>query len=70
MSHMRSLSILSRFEVEKRVKNGEFLIIFDEKVYDLTNFIDFHPGGRLAIEHMAGRFHVSHSFSCLDESSC
>ncbi|KAJ3089602.1 hypothetical protein HDU96_003713 [Phlyctochytrium bullatum] len=42
-------------ELQERVKNGEILIIFNNKVYNLTKWVSYHPGGDLAIIHMNGK---------------
>ncbi|KAJ3071876.1 hypothetical protein HDU98_004682 [Podochytrium sp. JEL0797] len=36
-------------------ENAKVLIIFFNKVYDLTKWVKFHPGGDLAVMHMNGR---------------
>jgi delta8-fatty-acid desaturase len=41
--------------VKKRVSSGEILVIINQKVYNLTKWVAFHPGGELAIKHMAGQ---------------
>lgn len=36
-------------------ESGRTLIAFDDKIYDLSKWKGFHPGGTLAIDHMAGK---------------
>ncbi|KNC97541.1 uncharacterized protein SPPG_07016 [Spizellomyces punctatus DAOM BR117] len=52
---VRRHAIFTRKEIEDRVKQGEILVIINSKVYNLTKFINHHPGGDLAIWHMAGK---------------
>ncbi|KAI8084594.1 fatty acid desaturase-domain-containing protein [Halteromyces radiatus] len=40
---------------QARVKKGEALFIFDDKVYKVDTFAARHPGGELAIRHGIGR---------------
>eukprot|EP00931_Biecheleriopsis_adriatica_P023588 TRINITY_DN14868_c0_g1_i1.p1 TRINITY_DN14868_c0_g1~~TRINITY_DN14868_c0_g1_i1.p1 ORF type:complete len:553 (+),score=87.03 TRINITY_DN14868_c0_g1_i1:97-1755(+) len=42
-------------EVAKHNSRESIWIIVDERVYDLTKYIDKHPGGPLMIENMAGK---------------
>ncbi|KAH8549409.1 delta-6 fatty acid desaturase [Umbelopsis sp. PMI_123] len=42
-------------DLSERVKQGELLIIFNEKVYKLDRWIKSHPGGELAIRHVVGK---------------
>ncbi|CAG8535117.1 2251_t:CDS:2 [Cetraspora pellucida] len=46
---------LTKQEVEKRVQNGQILIIYNNKVYKLNKWIKYHPGGELAIINMIGK---------------
>jgi len=41
--------------VEKAISEGELIIIHEGYAIKLNNWIDRHPGGRLAILHMVGR---------------
>ena len=47
---------MTREDVAKRAKDGESLVIILNKVYNLTKWMGFHPGGPLAIKNMAGIF--------------
>ncbi|KAJ2843037.1 hypothetical protein GGI22_007349, partial [Coemansia erecta] len=42
-------------ELRRRVSEGEYLVIINGLVCKLNGFIDKHPGGPLAIQHMIGR---------------
>mmetsp|Transcript_32019 Transcript_32019/g.38766 ORF Transcript_32019/g.38766 Transcript_32019/m.38766 type:complete len:376 (-) Transcript_32019:516-1643(-) len=42
-------------EVEKRAAAGEPLVSLDGEVYDLTEFLDSHPGGREILEDYFGQ---------------
>ncbi|KAJ1800274.1 hypothetical protein LPJ59_001215 [Coemansia sp. RSA 2399] len=42
-------------ELRRRVSEGEYLVIINGLVCKLNGFIDKHPGGPLAIQHMVGR---------------
>ncbi|CAG8713820.1 13237_t:CDS:1 [Dentiscutata erythropus] len=46
---------LTKQEVEKRVQNGQILIIYNNKVYKLNKWIKHHPGGELAIINLVGK---------------
>mmetsp|Transcript_89898 Transcript_89898/g.159955 ORF Transcript_89898/g.159955 Transcript_89898/m.159955 type:complete len:559 (-) Transcript_89898:102-1778(-) len=49
---------LKKYKVEEVAKHNtreSIWIIVDCRVYDLTNYIDKHPGGPLMIENMAGK---------------
>jgi delta8-fatty-acid desaturase len=51
----RPQSYLKRSIIDQRVAKGEILVIIHNKVYDLTRWIDKHPGGELAIKHLNGK---------------
>lgn len=42
-------------EFESRVIKGEKLVLVDELVLDVSEFMEDHPGGRFSIEHNIGR---------------
>src|SRR6266542_5743781 len=48
-------SYISQEDFEKRVQNGQILIIYNDKVYKLNKWVKYHPGGELAIRHMVGK---------------
>lgn len=53
----REVVTMTKAQVKERVlATGDQLIIFDGNVYDLTKWVKYHPGGQLAISHMAGGF--------------
>jgi cytochrome b involved in lipid metabolism len=47
--------ILSPAEIERQIAQGEPVVIHEGYVLHLGEWIDRHPGGRLAILHMVGR---------------
>ncbi|KAH6565298.1 hypothetical protein BASA50_008945 [Batrachochytrium salamandrivorans] len=51
----RPLKQFTQEAVAERVQNGEVLIIVHHKVYNLTKWVKFHPGGDLAVRHMSGK---------------
>lgn len=52
---MNKDQILSPRAVEGRIADGQTIVIFEDMVLRLDGWLDKHPGGRLAIEHMVGR---------------
>eukprot|EP00842_Homolaphlyctis_polyrhiza_P004968 jgi/Hompol1/5472/HPOL_001962-RA len=50
-----SVRTFRRSEIEQRAAAGEVLIIVHHKVYNLTKWVAYHPGGDLAVRHMAGK---------------
>ncbi|KAI8996020.1 fatty acid desaturase-domain-containing protein [Gaertneriomyces semiglobifer] len=55
LQEKREGNVITKAEVRERVEQGEILVLIEGKVYDLTKFVKFHPGGELAIWHMRGR---------------
>jgi delta8-fatty-acid desaturase len=51
-------NMITRLAIQKRVANGETLVIIHNKVYNLTKWMSYHPGGELAIKHMAGLYNL------------
>lgn len=47
--------VISRSQLKQRIVAGECLVIYKNKVLNLTRWADKHPGGRLAILHFVGR---------------
>jgi cytochrome b involved in lipid metabolism len=47
--------IISPAEIERKVADGEPVVIYEGFVLHLGEWIEMHPGGRLAILHMVGR---------------
>ena len=52
---MTAPTILNPTDVKNLVLAGKLVIIFKDKVYDITKWKDSHPGGILALEHMNGQ---------------
>jgi delta8-fatty-acid desaturase len=48
-------SLFSDVEIQAKVAQGRLVIIYDRKVYDLTKWKQYHPGGELALVHMNGK---------------
>lgn len=48
-------SLVSARDVEGLVADGHLVVIYQDMVLRLDNWIDKHPGGRLSILHMVGR---------------
>ncbi|KAI8144048.1 delta-6-fatty acid desaturase [Fennellomyces sp. T-0311] len=42
-------------EIQERVKQGDALFIYEDKVYRVNRFLSKHPGGELAIRHVLGK---------------
>ena len=51
----RKERLYSRREIEGLIADGRKIIILDQKVIKADAWIDYHPGGHLAILHMVGR---------------
>jgi cytochrome b involved in lipid metabolism len=47
--------IISRAEIERQVDDGQPVVIYEGYVLHLGEWINMHPGGKLAILHMVGR---------------
>ena len=48
-------TLVSARDVERLVADGHLVVIYEDMLLRLDNWIDKHPGGRLAIHHMVGR---------------
>lgn len=46
---------LTRDEVKKNNNDDSLWIIIDHKVYDVTDFVDAHPGGAVVLQQVAGQ---------------
>ena len=46
---------LTREEVAKHKSEDDIWFIVDHKVYDVSDFIDAHPGGSVVLEQVAGQ---------------
>ncbi|KAF1364529.1 hypothetical protein EJ07DRAFT_162285 [Lizonia empirigonia] len=51
----------TREEIEKHDKESDCWIVVDNKVYDATSVLDWHPGGKAAIVSHAGKVHTETS---------
>lgn len=47
--------VLSRNEIEGRIAEGQTLIIADNLVIRCDSWLQYHPGGDIAIQHMVGK---------------
>ncbi|KAI9020648.1 acyl-CoA dehydrogenase/oxidase [Phycomyces nitens] len=50
-----SLKTFTREEVSRHASESDLWIIIDSSVYDMSRFIDFHPGGATPILEFAGK---------------
>jgi len=46
---------ISPAEIQSRISEGEPIVVYEGYVLHLGQWINTHPGGRLAILHMVGR---------------
>lgn len=46
---------LTRAEVQKNSTEDSLWLIIDSKVYDVTDFLDAHPGGESVLKQVAGQ---------------
>jgi cytochrome b involved in lipid metabolism len=53
--YQKSEKLITSDELEYRVEKGEKLVILDDMVLDVSNWMIHHPGGRFVIEHNIGR---------------
>lgn len=51
----------TREEIEKHNTNSDCWIVVDNKVYDATSVLEWHPGGTAAIVGHAGKVHAETS---------
>ena len=52
---MTVLTILTIKDINAMIDAGKLVIIFRDKVYDITRWKKYHPGGELALVHMNGK---------------
>lgn len=52
---LSKLPKLTKKEVEQRAKEGELLIIVDGLVYDVSSYVNDHPGGAKLLKAYSGR---------------
>eukprot|EP01001_Neometanema_parovale_P013320 NODE_9693_length_630_cov_88.163708_g9426_i0.p1 GENE.NODE_9693_length_630_cov_88.163708_g9426_i0~~NODE_9693_length_630_cov_88.163708_g9426_i0.p1 ORF type:complete len:132 (+),score=12.46 NODE_9693_length_630_cov_88.163708_g9426_i0:108-503(+) len=67
------LPIFSRSEVAQHSTSDSCWIVLDNKVYDVSDFLNDHPGGRGPILAHAGKdasatFHAQHDVSYIDNT--
>jgi len=46
---------MSRQAIVNRIADGQTIVIFEDCVLRLDSWLEKHPGGKLAIQHMVGR---------------
>lgn len=51
---MKEAQYYSLDEVKKHNSNGDYWVVINGGVYDLSRWIRYHPGGELPIRYMAG----------------
>lgn len=51
----RKFRILSRREIEGLIAEGRHIVIYDGRVLKTDPWLQYHPGGQIAIKHMVGR---------------
>eukprot|EP00051_Salpingoeca_urceolata_P005466 m.73459 g.73459 ORF g.73459 m.73459 type:complete len:128 (-) comp14350_c1_seq2:115-498(-) len=52
---MAALKIITKAEVAKKNTNKDCWLIIEDKVYDVTKFLDEHPGGEEVVMDLAGQ---------------
>ena len=55
MTTMCRNKVYSRNEIEGLIAAGSIIVISRGRVLQLDAWLDHHPGGKLAIQHMVGR---------------
>jgi sphingolipid 8-(E)-desaturase len=51
----RKEAVLSSREIEGLIADGKYIFILDNKVIKADAWVNYHPGGLKAIQHMVGR---------------
>lgn len=46
--------VISKRAIEWMISEGRSLVIYEGQVLQLDTWMDRHPGGRLALQHMVG----------------
>eukprot|EP00466_Bigelowiella_natans_P017992 jgi/Bigna1/74765/fgenesh1_pg.30_\ len=49
------IKTFTREEVGKHSNEGDMWVIIDGQVFDISDFVDAHPGGRLVLAQEAGK---------------
>lgn len=57
MSDQKELKQLTLAEVEQHNTDDDCWLIIDNKVYDVSKYLDEHPGGPEVMADLAGEFH-------------
>lgn len=52
---LAKLPRLTKRDVERRAREGELLVIVDGLVYDVSSYVDDHPGGAKLLRAYSGR---------------
>jgi len=55
MSRARGKAVLSSREIKGLIADGKYIFILDNKVIKADAWLNYHPGGLKAIQHMVGR---------------
>lgn len=45
----------SQQDIDRLVGEGRKVLVFEDSLYDLSKFYDYHPGGSLALDHAIGK---------------
>ena len=53
-SQTTELRTFTREEVKKNNTEDSLWIIVDHRVYDMTDYVDAHPGGNVVLQQVAG----------------
>jgi len=51
---VEKLTLFTQEEINQQIAQGKALVIIEDKVYDVTEFVDIHPGGRDALVKRLG----------------
>lgn len=51
----KSKKTYNRKDLDELVGNGQNVIIFENKVLDVSKWMNYHPGGALSLSHLAGK---------------
>lgn len=52
---MNTYMLFTLKEVHKHKKKGDMWIIIDDKIYDISKFLKYHPGGKKILFKNAGK---------------
>lgn len=51
----RTEVLYTREDIEALIADGRHIFIYDERIIKADAWLDYHPGGDIAIKHMLGR---------------